>query len=335
MQSVNIQEMLTLAENLEINNKYIGKIELYFMRYGKKTIPANDNEGKKIVPNAVFYEAEVGQEVQKELLDIFINNIRGYISKSRNIEPYNVVSKEKEVLASLGTNKFENVKNLMLRIKNKEGFITSLAKLNLNSVNCFCAQVKLTEEKKVFFFGKIDKFTNLKTGFFANISDSEVKRLEVDKLFGFVNFISFFEYSDELLIDSQDNFDSAFKMKEFFLQESLPVLDTIGELGKVSTEDITKLKELCMKDSRVAKRFMKLGTDSEGITQFFNNLDDSSFETIYDDPVFSVEFNLLSFVDGKITSTDSKTDTYYKQLARFIRDTANRGVISNKSKVLD
>ncbi|MFL2072010.1 Kiwa anti-phage protein KwaB-like domain-containing protein [Marinilactibacillus psychrotolerans] len=333
MDKTGVEEIETLAKGLI--NSYLGKVELYFLRYGEQTVREEGTEEAKKVPKPVFYEAEIERDVQKQLLDIFLHNIEYYKELSDNILPYDIVDKENDVLANLPTDTFTNVNDLMTIIKNKTGFINSLNKLNLNSVVCFCARIELAEDKYVYYFGRIDKFTRLKKGFFANISNSAVEKLELGKFFGFINFIIFFEYEDELLIKNQDNFNTVFKMKDFFEAKAIPILDIIESKGKVSGEDIIALKELCSRDSRVAKRIMKLGTDEEKINIFFENLGNESFQEIINDPFFREKFGTLSYEDDKITCSSTKTDVYYRELAMFIRDTASRAVISRMPSISD
>ena len=328
-----LNQLSSSVDSLLNNNNYHGKIELYFLRYGVKTIPGVDGEKRK-VDNAVIYEAEIKPDVQKDLLDIFKKNLELYKNKQSNIVSFDVIGKEKENLAKLKTADFENVNTLISKIKTKDGVIASLKEMNLDAITCFICKINVSEDNNVFYFGKLSKFTKLHKGkHLANITNSQVTKLKIDKFFGFANFVSFFEYKTDILIENQDHFDSVFKMKTYYNDKALLILDEIKKYKKVSKEDIAAIKSRCERDSRVAKRFMKLNNKFDKISIFFSNLNHESLGMVVADKEFKDKFNKLKFINGQLCSVDEKDDTYYTQLMNLIRDTPSKGIISGLSRM--
>lgn len=309
------------------SDSYNGNVNLYLMRYRTTT----DKENNSKINFPFFYNAIIGKDVQKNLLENFDKSKDKY---SGDEFTYLVNGETTEGVGVISTSDFENVREIYENLKADESeYITQdMSKMSISTLKCYIVKVCLPDNSKLYFFGKIKNYAQLQRKELIlkrkEVNSSELKKFDIEDTIGFSLDIPVVIYNDKVYIAEINNFETIFAMKEYFKAEASSIVDSVLNSDKVNENLLKAVKEYADKDSRIAKKVMKLKYKSQNVKAVYDHLSNETYDRIVKDENLEKYYDNVTFQGGILSVKDTQDHSQIKQFINFIADTAKKGIIS-------
>lgn len=307
---INIEEMYTKIENLR--EKCNGKVALFLIRYKKE--------------EPLFFKPHIQQEVQEELLDIFLDEFKNISKRNVQQEEYDFVINNNDINYFTKKDKFNETNNFFSKLENKEYHIKELKEIAINQVFAYSVRVKLDTNEYLYFFGSFKNLAKIKKGkVIGNLKKNELVSLESDSVLGLDGNIKLLFLGDDILIRQTRFFEKLCDLSKLYKSASKQVLQTISEYAVI--ENMNGLTDLADKNILIARRLTKLNSDPDRLKSFFENV--KNVEDVLQDPEFNNKFTGITYVDGMLKYSENEPHKFITLIA----DAAYESIVGRQKRI--
>lgn len=322
-----VSSIFSVVETMIEKDKFEGNVSLFFMRYRTKTDKSGNEP--KIVKFASFYDAKIDTDIQRELLNNFITSKDTFEGVDYD---YMVNGEPTGGVGCTEVTKFSNVNAIFNSLEKRENVLDDLSTMNLNQIKTYVVKINLSNNKVLYYFGKIQNYSNLqRRGLVVKkeYNSSNLKKFDTTDTIGFDLNVPTIIYDNKIYISVINKFESAFKMSEYYINEAEDVIKTIITSKKISSKALGGVNEMAKKDARIAKKVMKLKFRKDVVKAVYDNLSEEVYKEIMDDENIQGEYENVIFKDGTLSINDVNDPKQVHNFLNFIADTAKRGIASH------
>ncbi|HFK0223651.1 TPA: Kiwa anti-phage protein KwaB-like domain-containing protein, partial [Listeria monocytogenes] len=296
----------------KLRKKCNGKVALFLIRY-KAGAP-------------LFYKPHIQQEVQEELLDIFLDEFKNTAKRNVNQEEYDFVINNNDINYITNKDKFVETNNFFSKLEDENNHIKELKKLAINQVFAYSVRVKLETDNYLYFFGSFKNLAKIKKGkVIGNLKKNELVSLESNSVLGLDGNIKLLFWENDILIRQTRFFEKLCDLSKLYKNESQKVLKVISEYAVI--ENMTRLTELANENILIARRLTKLNSDPERVKNFFKNVE--NVEKVLQDEKFNDKFTGITYVDKKLNYDENEPNKFITLIA----DAAYESIVGKEKRI--
>lgn len=303
---MNLHEVL---EQLKKNRDSKGKLAILFVSKNRSKYQA--------------YQPQVSNDVQKEIIQLFIDSLDGIIKKNLEevkFNPSGQLVDEYSVCDYSYVGNFNDVIHLFNKTNEEE--------LRADQISYLIFRLRINEDeeniKYLYLFRRNHKLKSIRKGFWIQKVSDVYSKLDSD-LIGIDGNIDAIAYNGELAFFTHIAAERFFNLREKFQQNAREVLNKIEKGGTI--ENFEEFQEDCLNDARVTRRLTKIQSDPQIIDLYhkhFNNAEE-----------------VVELFDLNITFNDDKTKIVYSDkeeltdITMLMRDAYYRTVLARRKGIDD
>ncbi|EDN7416515.1 DUF4868 domain-containing protein, partial [Listeria monocytogenes] len=274
--------------------------------------------------NPLIYKPEIQQEVQVELVNLFLDDFKKEKRREIQQEDYDFVVSNNDLYYTIKKDKYKEISNLCDKFADDE-HIESLDNLHLNQIFAYGVGVSL-EELEFMYFGSFTMISKIKKGrILANLNNSELKVIKRNETLGLDGSVKVIWSEDEILALNTQFFERLFDLTKLYRDECKSVLSTIS--GYAVIDNMEDLVEHAISDTRIAKRLTKLNNDPERVKAFFKNV--KNVEEVLKSPNLKERFDGIKYIDEKLVYDESCKHKFITLIA----DAAYKSIVGQQERV--
>ncbi|WP_096269414.1 Kiwa anti-phage protein KwaB-like domain-containing protein [Paucisalibacillus globulus] len=270
------------------------------------------------------FEPSVSNDVQKEVIKLFIENIDHKIQANLNSVTFNPSGHENDEYSVCDTDyvgNYSEVINLFDETvteemdPNKVSFLVFKLRINNNG----------EDPKFIYFFRKNHKLKSIRKGFWIRKVADTFNILEDNKLIAIDGGIDAISLDNQLIFFSHIAAERIFNLREKFKENAQLVLREVQ--GGTKIENFDQFKEDCLGDARIIRRLTKIQSNPEIIRLFHEHFDNAP--------------EVVELFDLNIKFNDEKSKIIYDDkeqltdITMLMRDAYYRTVLANRKGIDD
>lgn len=296
------------------DNDFEGSVEFFLLTEKK-------NDGVQI------FSPDVKNNVQRELIDFFLQYFKYSQVRERTQDPYDVVMTrtDKKIFFICDKSKYDGVASFYDQFSAKQHF-SSTSNKSVKDFIAYVLKIYISEDDYVCFVGPFVSLSQMsKTKFVGNLNDTELKRVDSNNMFGLSSSVAMLLYDNEVLINNIPIFEKCCEMDTEFKKNASEVIDNIAKYGVI--DGIVDFKNITEEDARIARRLTKMNKDPERVKGFFSNIENVS--RVLKDPSFKQQFEGIEFNAGKLQFSSDKR----QQFVTLIADAAYESIVGKQKRI--
>ncbi|WP_270995648.1 Kiwa anti-phage protein KwaB-like domain-containing protein [Listeria seeligeri] len=272
----------------------------------------------------LIYAPEIQQDVQVELVNLFLDDFKKEKRRGIQQEDYDFVVSNNDLFYKIGKDKYKEISNLCDKFV-ANNHIESLDNLYLNQIFAYGVRVCL-EEFEFMYFGSFTMISKIKKGrILANLNNSELKVIKRNETLGLDGSVKVIWSGNEILALNTQFFERLFDLTKMYRNECKSVLSTISEYAVI--DNMEDLIEHAISDTRIAKRLTKLNSDPERVKAFFENV--NNVEEVLNSPNLKEKFDGIKYMDEKLVYDEGGKHKFIT----LITDAAYKSIVGQQERV--
>src|SRR5690625_2052341 len=298
-------------------NDVLSVLEEYKDPQGRLSVLFINKEGVKYKS----FKPEISNDVQEDVLELFIDYIKTIIVKELDQVEFN---HNGQLVDQYSVCSYNYVGNFDEVIQLYDNPIET--EMSADEINYLVYRLRINKDgdpiKYLYIFRRNHKLKNIRKGFWIRKISEIYNKLDSD-LIGIDGIIDAIAYDGELAFFSHISAERIFNLREQYAQNAKMVLKQIEE-GK-TIENFHDFKEDCLNDARVTRRLTKIQSNPEIIKLYHEK--------------FSNAEEVINLFDLSITLSGDKTKIIYndkdqlKDITMLMRDAYYRTVLLNRKGV--
>ncbi|TFI61426.1 hypothetical protein CKN63_12420 [Carnobacterium divergens] len=281
---MDLNKLFEYSKKIWDDDSVATNVELFLLRK-----PKNDD--------VILFSMDINNELQKDLLKIFLDNFRRSEKRKYKQSNYDVVTSgkfDKEYYTTCA--KDYNGVDKFIKLFDEEK-LDNIKGLDETDFFAYAVKVLMDDEWFIFIapFAKVSKISATKV--IGNLKNEKLTKLENENTVGFSSSISMIIQKNQILMTNNlRHFEKCCGMHSEFKKRAESILGKIAEFDSI--EDIEDLMKTIDSDSVIAKRLTKMDQHYDRVASFFENKNE--VKKVLEDEAFKEKFKDVKYENGKI-----------------------------------
>lgn len=281
---MDLNKLFDYSKKIFDNDNVATNVELFLLR---KT------QNKEVI----LFSMDINNELQKDLLKIFLDNFKRPEKRKYTQSKYDVVTSGKfdKEYYTTSAQDYDGVNNFIKLFEEEK--LDNIKGLNEKDFFAYAVKVLMDDEWFIFIapFAKVSKISATKV--LGNLKNEKLTKLENENTVGFSSSISMVIQKNQILMTNNlRHFESCCGMHSEFKKRAESILKKITKFNSI--EDIDALMKVINSDSVIAKRLTKMDQHYDRVDSFFKNK--SEVKKVLEDDAFKDKFKEIKYENGKI-----------------------------------
>ncbi|EAD2807291.1 Kiwa anti-phage protein KwaB-like domain-containing protein [Listeria monocytogenes] len=311
-------------------NDVLGNVELYLM--------------EKSNSNRIYYFVDT-DTVQTEVYEMIEQSVARLKTKNIEQQPYDLISVSGvhyNLLLDENQDEYKEVTTICSMIQNyttettETKIMKDLHSINIKNVKAYLVKIK-TENETYIFASEVSSLAKVKrTGFMANLSDNQLKKLKRDDVIGFNSEVGLLANKNELLVVKPQLFETLFNIEREIEEKAEKTFSNLKVMSErfskeniLHIRNIEKILEAASKNKRINKRLAKISKEEDLINALFENIE--SVWLILESKEFKDEFSSIKY--DKESNTITITSDCIDKFLTLLSDAPYESIIGKRKRL--